>query len=327
MSEAPGEERAHKRSAAAGSNPLHDRDILQLILNMVGPAEHVFLSTVSKSFRECYLNVPALVGVYPDFAEGDGTAVTFGPQTTACTVIFESVSRIRLAVELGFVVNPRSWWCQFNAGCAADIETLATLKHVYNVPYTEYTSRGAAESGSVSKLQWLLDEQQCPEAADIIIYAQYAPTLDVLKWLKQRGCVFTEDTCAAAAKSPRAASLLQYLRSEGVAFDASLMVTAIRYQELPLVQWLHEHGGCPLSEEAVLAAANLEDLTALSWLHSVDCPCDYNFLCLAAASNGAIALLQWIKDNGVVNWSPAVLTGSLNVAGVNQQLEAAQVCG
>jgi hypothetical protein len=103
------------------------------------------------------------------------------------------------------------------------------------------------------------------------------------------------------------------------------MITAIICQKLPLLQWLYEQG-CPLSKEAALTAAALEDLSKLSWLHSVACPCDYNFLCLAAASNGAIALLQWIRDNGVVNWSPAALSGSLNVAGVNQQLEAAQVC-
>jgi hypothetical protein len=51
MSEALGEERAHKRSAADDNNPLHNEGVLEMILDFVGPGEHVFLSTVSKSFQ------------------------------------------------------------------------------------------------------------------------------------------------------------------------------------------------------------------------------------------------------------------------------------
>jgi hypothetical protein len=270
--------------------------------------------------------VPVFEGVYPDFAGSDHKDVTVGPKMTASSVIFETVLLVRLAAELGFELNPKSRWCQFNAGLVADIETLAELKHVYNVPYTEYTSRGAAESGSVSKLQWLLDEQQCPEAAGIHIYALYAPTLDVLKWLKQKGCVFPAGTCAAAAKSPRASSLLQYLHSEGVPFDNITMIACMSYQDVtvPLLQWLYEHG-CPLGEEAVLAAANLEDLSTLSWLHSVGCPCDYERMCRTAAGSDHIGTLRWAKVNGVVDWSPAVLTVYLNIAGVNGQLDTTVV--
>jgi hypothetical protein len=325
MSDTRGETHAPKRHAADNSSPLHHIGILQVVLDYVDPLEHIFLSTVSKGFRACYLNVPVYEGAYED-EHGKDVAITLKHDMTACSAVLGgSLSRVRLAVELGFAMDVKHWRLQRIAGSCADIETLEQLNTLYGMPFTEHTGRGAAVVGAVSKLRWLLDEQQCPQAADICMYGVFASTTDMLKFLKQRGSAFTADLCTAAAQSRCAATILQYLHSEGVPFEPSTMITAISYQKLPLLQWLYEHG-CPLSKAAAMTAAELEDLSKLSWLHSVACPCDYNFLCLAAASNGAIALLQWIKDNGVVNWSPAALSGSLNVAGVNQQLEAAQVC-
>jgi hypothetical protein len=204
---------------------------------MVGPGEHAFLSTVSKSFRACYLHVPACEGTYRD-EDGDHIGITVFPHMPMCSSIFGSLSRLRLAVELGFVLDPKSWWCQFKAGAYAGIEALTELHEQHHIPYAEDVSRGAAESGSLSNLQWLLDEQQCPEPDNLACFAVNARTTDILKWLKQRGCVFTADTCAAAAKSMRAASMLEYLHTEGVPLDTRTLTEAILWQKLPLLKWL-----------------------------------------------------------------------------------------
>jgi hypothetical protein len=321
MFEAPGEERAPKRIVAESSNPLHDRGILQSVLEYVGSGHYLFMSKVSKLFRACYLTVPVF--------EDDDEEVKFEPYTTACTAIFESLSRLRLAVQLGFTVDAKSCSCQMEAGNVADIETLVELHEQHHMQYTADVSRGAAESGSVSKLQWLLDEQDCPQSDDLDCYAVFAPTLDVLKWLRQRGCKFTANTCAEAATATNAASILQYLHSEGAPFAASTMVNAVTDQdssELPLLQWLYERG-CPLSEAAMKAAAALEDPAILHWLHSIDCPCDYDHLCYTATSDGNIGLLQWIKDkhDGAPDWSSEALSVSLNIAGVEGHLDVAKV--
>jgi hypothetical protein len=328
MFEAPGEERAPKRIVAESSNPLHDRGILQSVLEYVGSGHYLFMGKVSKQFRACYLTVPVLEDVY-SCEHGDDIEIKFEPYTTACTAIFESLSCLRLAVQLGFTVDAKSCSCQMNAGSAADIETLVELHEQHHMQYTADVSRGAAQSGSVSKLQWLLDEQDCPQSDDLDLYAVLAPTLDVLKWLRQRGCEFTANTCAEAAMATNAASILQYLHSEGAPFGASTMVQAITNQdssELPLLQWLYERG-CPLSEAAMKAAVALEDPSILHWLHSIDCPCDYDHLCYTATSDGNIGLLQWIKDkhNGAPDWSSEALSVSLNIAGVEGHLDVAKV--
>jgi hypothetical protein len=219
--------RSQKRFAADICNPLHHRGILQLVLDFVGSGQHIFLSTVSKSFTACYLNVPVLEEAYHD-ENGLAFVTHLTHEMTAFCAILGSRTRIHLAIELGFVLDTKSFWRQFSAGNAADIETLVQLKEMYGMPYTEYTSRGAAESGSVSTLKWLLEEHQYPQAADICMYAVFAPTLDVLKYLKQRGCVLPDEKlCTAAVRSKHAASTLQYLHAEGVPFRASTMVEAI----------------------------------------------------------------------------------------------------
>jgi hypothetical protein len=286
----------------------------------------MFLSTVSKSFRACSVNdADYEKGVYEAPNGADDLHVTVVHRMTACSSVFGSRARVRLAIDLGFVLDPKSWWCQFNAGQCADIETLQGLHEQYQMPYTEVASRGAIRSGSVGKLQWLLDDQQCPQPDNLSCYAVHAPTLDLLKWLKQRGCVFTSDTCAAAVQSsPRAVSVLQNLHSEGVSFEASTMVAAINYDDLPLVQWLYEHG-CPLSEQAALAAFDLQDLSVLKWVHSKGCPCDYAQLFSRALINGYIDVLQWARDNAVVNWSAELLTDYLKLSGAHGCLDTAQV--
>jgi hypothetical protein len=318
------EERAPKRFAAESCSPLHDRGILQQIIDLAGPGDYIFLSTVSKSFRACYLHVPDCEIVCED-QDGVDFLITVTHYMTTCSAVLGSLTRMRLAIELGFNMKVRYRLFQRCAGNSADIETLLELHELHGMPYTEDTSKGAAASGSVSKLQWLLDEQHCPQAADICKYAVYGLTLDVLKWLRQRGCVLTQEVCTAAACSIYAASTLQYLHAEGVPFEPSIMSTAISYQKLPVLQWMYQHG-CPLSKEAAEAAAYLQDLSVLSWLHSKGCPCDYEDLSFKAARTGYTTLLQWMKDNDVIDWSAADLSEYLNVAGILGHLGTAKVC-
>jgi hypothetical protein len=316
-------EHAHERSAADERNPLHQSGILQLVLDLVGPGEHLLLATVSKSFRACYQNVPAVKTMYQD-EQGIEVELMLVHEMTAFGAVLCSPSRVQLAAELGIVPDFSKGWSQFLAGFSAGIETLQELHKQYQMTYTETVCRGAASSGSVSKLQWLVDEQHCSQPSDLDCFAVHAPTTDVLDWLKHRGCVYTAETCAAAARCTKAAQMLEYLHSVGAPFDAKVMTEAIAFQKLPLLQWLCEHG-CPLSEEAVIAALKLEDLSVLNWLHSKHCPANYGYMCHVAASLGKINTLQWAKDNGVVDWSSEVLSVCLNIAGVYGQLNTAEV--
>jgi hypothetical protein len=267
------------------------------------------------------------VPVFEDHHQDDDSDIdlTSVHQLTASRAVFASLSRLRLAIELGFVLDPASENCQHRAGkYCADIETRVELHEQHHMPYTEDVSSGAAESGSVRKMQWLLDEQQCPQADNVDCTAVHAPTLDMLKWLKQRGCVFTAEPCTAAVLSHQAASVLHYLHSVGAPFDASTITAAIEFQKLQLLQWLCEHG-CDLSEVHPLASRHAQDPQTLSWLHSNGCPCHYNYLFLQAAGYGFISTLKWVRDSGVTQWSAQLLMQCLAGAGVREQLDVAKV--
>jgi hypothetical protein len=122
----------------------------------------------------------------------------------------------------------------------------------------------------------------------------------------------------------QATLMLQFLHSEGIPFDARTITEAIGCQELPLLQWLCEHG-CNLCEVDPLAYREQQTPEALRWLHSKGCPCDYGYMCHVAASTGNIITLQWAKDNAVVDWSPEVLSVCLNAAAAHNKLDTAKV--
>jgi hypothetical protein len=69
---------------------------------------------------------------------------------------------------------------QYWAGWHGDVETLSMLHDRYGMQWSESISRGAAESGNVNKLRWLLDEQHCPQAADICDSAAVAYGIEAL---------------------------------------------------------------------------------------------------------------------------------------------------
>jgi hypothetical protein len=94
-------EHAQERSVADDRNPLHQRGILQLVLDLVGPGEHAFLATVSKSFRACYQKVPAVKGMYQD-EEGNGVELMLVHDMTAFGAILCSPSRCRAGLHAIF---------------------------------------------------------------------------------------------------------------------------------------------------------------------------------------------------------------------------------
>lgn len=229
--------RAAKRAAADSLNPLNHTGILQVVCDLIGPGEFVFLALINKQFRACCLNVSQFDGV--DLIEGGYEEVSVLPAMTRHEAIFASLPRLQLALQLGFQLQVQTWGVQLRAGWYADTPTLQALHTVHGMPWTAAVSNGAAASGNVSRMKYLLDEQQCPQAEDLCSYAAIARSTDVIRWLRQRGAVFTAETCSSAARSVKAASMLAYLHEQGAPWDAETMTVVVGYSDAPLLQWLH----------------------------------------------------------------------------------------
>eukprot|EP00953_Heterococcus_sp_UTEX-ZZ885_P015809 8906-Heterococcus_DN1.PRE.11 len=308
-----------KRATKDHLLPLEHAGILGEVLAFVGPGQFAFVGAVCKSFRAGALSVAAQQRM--DYNEaGEDVDVDILPHVFTHEAIFAAPSRVVWAVESGFNLKTDSWRVQHWAGWHANVETLLVLHDICSMQWSESIGRAAAESWSVNKLRWLLDEEQCPQAEDICDYAAVAPSTKALAWLKERGCLVTAKTCARAAVmlTKNAIIALKYLRKAGCEWDERTMSNAAMFgdlQLLQLLQWLHKQGA-PWDGEATQEAAGAGHLEAFLWLKNNGCPCDLREVALDAASGGWLNILEWVRDSNEIDWDAALLMSMLETAAV-----------
>jgi hypothetical protein len=84
------------------ASPLDDAGILRHVLNNLGPGHHLFISAVSKAWRETYERISSIqmAGFEEDF-DDEAVLHTITPKTTLYSAVFASASRVNLAHESG----------------------------------------------------------------------------------------------------------------------------------------------------------------------------------------------------------------------------------
>ena len=111
----------------------------------------------------------------------------------------------------------------------------------------------------------------CPwdEDSACALLAAYGGHLEVLKWARENGCSWDEDTCARAA----------------------------RWGYLEVLKWARENG-CPWDKstcaDSVVEGGHLE---VLQWARMNGCSWDEK-TCEMAAKNSELEVLQWALENG-----------------------------
>jgi hypothetical protein len=91
-------------------------------------------------------------------------------------------------------------------------------------------------------------------------------------------------------------TLLEYLRSEGLAWDVCLCSEAAKGGHFDLVKWLHAND-CPWDESACAEVAARGDLEMLEWMIDRGCEPDAR-IHMAAAAHGYLHVLKW----AFINW-------------------------
>jgi hypothetical protein len=339
-----------KRAAAGVISPLEHAGILLHMLDILRPGQHLFISPVSKAWRETYRRV-ASVHVSKVYAVYRGLAATqtISSQTTLYSAAFASASRISLAHGYGLqFASPK---LQYIAGRISDVATLQ-VAHALGLLLTEEVLIGAAAAAaSIPKLQWLHTEQGCPLLNDVSNYAARCGSIETLRWLREHGCAFTTETCEGAAAGGHL-HVLRFLRAEHCDWDEGACFAAAYCSQLPTLKWLHEQGcpwevdgicwgaaasksgsietmryllqqGCVLDDDTLASAAWEGNLALCQYLVAEQCP-----LHIVATSNAAAAghleILRFLHDNGCP-WdaeemcSRAALSGSVEVLQYVQQ--------
>jgi Ankyrin repeats (3 copies) len=259
------------------------------MLNFLGPGQHLFISAVSKAWKESYTRVdsakvPELVFAYYD----EAALLTITPKMTLYSAVYSAASRVNLAHECGLDFD--NWKLQRIAGRAADISILQAAVEI-GLQLTVEVLKGAAEATSVPKLQWLHIEQERPLPYNICDIAARCGSIDALRWLKDHGSAYTARTCEFAAAGAHL-HVLQFLHDEGCEWHESACRAAAKHGHLPTLQWLHEQG-CPWFEEDICDAAGSGSREMLIYLQQQGCEYDEDTL-HAAALEGQLAICQYL---------------------------------
>ena len=94
--------------------------------------------------------------------------------------------------------------------------------------------------------------------------------LEVLQWLRARGCEWDWETCARAAEGGHL-EVLQWARANGCEWDPWTCGSAARGGHLDVLKWLRENG-CEWDEETCAGAAEGGHLEVLRWARENGCP-------------------------------------------------------
>eukprot|EP00953_Heterococcus_sp_UTEX-ZZ885_P020046 11203-Heterococcus_DN1.PRE.2 len=268
-----------KRAVSGATSPLEDAGILLRVLNNLGPGHHLFISAVSRAWRESYAKVDSAQMVkLTQYYNYEADLLTITSKTTLYSAAYASTSRIALAYTYGLTLKNDGKVARV-AGRTADVATLQVARRL-GLLFTAEVLIGAAES--VPKLQWLHTEQGCPLPEDIVNYAARWGSTEALTWLQQHGCAFTTKTCESAAVGAHLHAL-QFLREQGCEWSQHVCSQVARSGHLSILQWLHE-AGCPWQAESICGdAARFGSIEMLVDLQQQGC----------VYSNDAIANAAW----------------------------------
>jgi hypothetical protein len=310
-----------KSTAVGAASPLEDAGILLHVLSILGPGQHLFISAVSRAWRESYERVASvqMIGL-AGFYTSKAVFIKCTTLTTLCSAAFTSACRVNLSRECGLTFSNKK--LQRIAGKVADISTLQAAGEL-GLQLKDEVLIGAAAAASVPKLQWLHVDQNCRLPPSICHYAARSGSIGLLKWLRQHGSALNAETCAGAAAGAHI-HVLQYLHDEGCEWDESACSTAAWHGHLPTLQWLHEQGcpwdpneicgdaaysdsinmllylkqqGCEHKEDAMVGAAEGAKLAVCHFLIAEQCPCDAE-ACAEAAARGHLEIVRFLHESG-----------------------------
>lgn len=153
----------------------------------------------------------------------------------------------------------------------------------------------SAKHGVLNVLKWLKDRGCYCLGADTMCAASEGCNIEILKYLRKNNCEWNSWSCSAAASTGNL-EILKWLRKEGCPWDQTTCGYAAREGHLDLLKWARSNG-CEWSEWVFSKAAQCGDIEILEWLLREGCPWSRN-ACATAAEFGHLNVLKWLRDNG-----------------------------
>jgi hypothetical protein len=296
--------RASKVAKVHAESPSEDAGILKQVLSYAGAGEWIFNALISKLWLECYRAVPMHQLNVKDTVEQEHVFEVV-PQSTLKCAVFASAARVRLAHVLGLRFGNDGAHLQAYLGSVACKAALIEA-HRLGMPFSTSLLSGAAYSGELSIVIWLYREHNVALTDDASTGSAEGGRIEVLQWLKQQGMVFDADTMSCAAVYGQI-STCAYLHSVGCSWNDFTVFEAAFANQWDTVRWLHEHG-CPWNfKHMCLKAAEQGEVSAMTYLTQQEPVAAYVLLAmlLVAGAHGHLEAAKWLRQRGA-EW-PRVL--------------------
>jgi hypothetical protein len=306
-------------SVADSGSLLSQVGILQRVLSYVGPGHWWFVSTVCSLWRDFYQQLASVQMVgYDEFEHK--VNITCTPQTTLCSAVFASGSRVRLALK---ALSCTQEHCQVLAGRYANAEALVAAREL-GMSFTLATMCGCAFCNKLAVMQFLR-AQRCAWDGYVCETAAERGFFEMLRWAREHGCPwFDNDILEAAASSGNIEMVAWVKQRPDVICSSREILRAAANGHIAMCAYLRSEA-VPWHDLACYAAAAGAHADTLHWLQEHGCPCDApsTELCYRAARGGGVDVLSYLQAEGFLD-NVQLLSYLLKVAGAHNKLAAAQ---
>jgi len=191
----------------------------------------------------------------------------------------------------------KSYWTCMHAARHGHFEVVKWA-HQHGLVCADAAFKAAAQGGHLEIVQWLHSNDGSRDrhySCVCSIAAEYGH-LHVLEWACGQGYIMDSTTCSWAAGSGHL-PILQWARARGCAWTNWTCRRAAEGGHLAVLQWARANG-CPWDEETCSSAAAGGHLDVLVWARANGCPWDMVVCFAAAARNGHVTVLEWVRAAG-----------------------------
>jgi hypothetical protein len=301
--------RVHAADASA-SAILSDAAILERVFSFL-PGNWLYLGRVCCAWMRTCKRMPVCeVHLMDPYLYPEG--VTCDWRTTLMCAVFQSPSRLRLAVDCGLALNHNRDYLQYMAGWYADVPTLSLAEEL-GLTLSDSTVEGAAQSGHVSAMTFLVEERHCVASDDAVGCAAKSGHVDMLVYLRGRGYQSTADTCYDATSAGQLPAL-QYMLGDLTCTcmtipsarcelcywqkNSRLWATA-RSGNIEMVDWIRQEYHVAIDQDALTEAACSGQTAMCEFLVAYSQRNIWSTAaCHRAAHHGQLGTLRWLHKHG-----------------------------
>jgi len=197
-----------------------------------------------------------------------------------------------------------------------DLEWLQWLRKNHYPLHDDFSIATAAQQGHLHILQWWntvgLTEQLWNLIFDLAAHARH---VHILQWVHSLGCpVRVEQGTVTVLAYFEHLVVLQWLQGNGYAPKCTVWQNAIQTGNLVLLHWLG-HQSKPFDTATFcMAAARQGCLEVLQWLRTQHPPCPWDEkVCMEAARQGHLEVLQWLRaQHPPCPWNKTICTAAVH---------------